>query len=93
LLWFFSAKFKNPLLLSNQIREKGNYLRPSEIEVLIKAAKGLSKHGVRDAVIILLMFRHGLRTAELVAFKMTYKRDKYILKLSILDFKIDIGFK
>jgi integrase len=33
------------------------------------AARHVGRHGVRDATIILLMFRHGLRSAELVAFK------------------------
>jgi integrase len=36
---------------------------------MIGAAKKVGRHGVRDAAIILLMFRHGLRTAELVALK------------------------
>ncbi len=35
----------------------------------MKAAKTVGRHGVRDAAMILLMFRHGLRTAELVALK------------------------
>ena len=33
------------------------------------AARHVGRHGVRDATIILLMFRHGLRSAELVALK------------------------
>ncbi len=36
---------------------------------MIKAARRVGRHGVRDATIILLMFRHGLRSAELVALK------------------------
>jgi len=36
---------------------------------MIGAAKKVGRHGVRDAAIILLMFRHGLRSAELVALK------------------------
>jgi site-specific recombinase XerD len=36
---------------------------------MIDAARSFGRHGVRDAAIILLMFRHGLRTAELVALK------------------------
>ena len=35
----------------------------------MKAARRVGRHGVRDATIILLMFRHGLRSAELVALK------------------------
>jgi integrase len=38
---------------------------------MIRAAKKVGRHGVRDGAIILLMFRHGLRTAELVALKWT----------------------
>ena len=36
---------------------------------MIRAARQVGRHGVRDAAIILLMFRHGLRSAELVALK------------------------
>ena len=47
------------------------YLRTDEINAMICAAKKVGRHGVRDGAIILLMFRHGLRTAELVALKWT----------------------
>ena len=40
------------------------HLTPSEVEALIDAAKA-NRHGRRDATIILLAFRHGLRAAEL----------------------------
>jgi type 1 fimbriae regulatory protein FimB len=36
---------------------------------MIHAARKVGRHRVRDSAIILLMFRHGLRTAELVALK------------------------
>ena len=42
------------------------YLRSSEIKAMIRAAKKVGRHGIRDGAIILLMFRQGLRTAELV---------------------------
>ena len=41
------------------------YLTEPEVERLIKAAKA-SRHGQRDATMILLAFRHGLRAAEIV---------------------------
>jgi len=41
------------------------YLTEPEVERLIKAAKA-NRHGQRDATMILLAFRHGLRAAELV---------------------------
>jgi integrase len=36
---------------------------------MVQAARKSGRHRVRDAAIILLMFRHGLRTAELVALR------------------------
>ena len=45
------------------------YLRPDEVEAMVQAARKSGRHQVRDAAIILLMFRHGLRTAELVALR------------------------
>lgn len=67
----FLAKFSThspppPKLISERDRE---YLRLKEVESLIRAARKVGRHGIRDAAIILLMFRHGLRTAELVALK------------------------
>jgi integrase len=50
------------------------YLRTDEIRAMIRAAKKVGRHGIRDGGIILLMFRHGLRTAELVALKMDADR-------------------
>src|SRR5215471_7151544 len=41
------------------------YLTEPEVERLMKAAKA-NRHGQRDATMILLAFRHGLRAAEVV---------------------------
>src|SRR6516162_11783141 len=41
------------------------YLTEPEVERLMKAAKA-NRHGQRDATMILLAFRHGLRAAEIV---------------------------
>ena len=65
----FSAKSLNSPPIKQPNLGEREYLRPSEVEALIKAAKGAGRHGVRDGAMILLMFRHGLRTAELVALK------------------------
>jgi type 1 fimbriae regulatory protein FimB/type 1 fimbriae regulatory protein FimE len=62
----FSPHTPPPKKLSNRVRE---YLRFDEVLAMIQAAKKVGRHGVRDSAIILLMFRHGLRTAELVALK------------------------
>ena len=45
------------------------YLRPDEVEAMVQATRKAGRHQVRDAAILLLMFRHGLRTAELVALR------------------------
>ena len=66
----FSAKFFAPPPKKTSTRER-EYLRTSEINAMIRAAKKVGRHGVRDGAIILLMFRHGLRTSELVALKWT----------------------
>jgi type 1 fimbriae regulatory protein FimB/type 1 fimbriae regulatory protein FimE len=39
------------------------HLTPDEVKVLVEAAKA-NRHGVRDATMILIAFRHGLRAAE-----------------------------
>jgi site-specific recombinase XerD len=66
----FSAKSYSPPPKKPSTRER-EYLLSSEIKAMIRAAKKIGRHGVRDSTIILLMFRHGLRTAELVALKWT----------------------
>ncbi len=65
----FSAKFKNSPPIKQPSKGEREYLRSSEVKALMKAAKSVGRNKVRDAAIILLMFRHGLRTAELVALK------------------------
>lgn len=65
----FSAKFKNSPPIKKPSKGEREYLRPFEVEALMKAAKSVGRNRVRDAAMILLMFRHGLRTAELVALK------------------------
>src|SRR5918996_3481003 len=46
-----------------------DYLRPDEVDAMVQAARKSGRHRVRDAAIIVMMFRHGLRTAELVALR------------------------
>jgi type 1 fimbriae regulatory protein FimE len=45
------------------------YLTTEEVEILIKAAGSIGRHRYRDASMILLAFRHGLRVSELVALR------------------------
>lgn len=52
------------------------YLTPSEMARLVKAAGAVGRHGHRDATLLLLAYRHGLRVSELVALR----RDQVDLK-------------
>ncbi len=45
------------------------HLTPAEVERLIAAAGKLGRHRQRDATMILVAFRHGLRVSELVALR------------------------
>src|SRR5262245_59765018 len=45
------------------------YLTPDEVERLIDQALKLGRHGVRDAALLMLAYRHGLRVSELIALR------------------------
>lgn len=53
----------------NSERRSREYLTPSEIDGLMNAAKKVGRYGQRDATMILLAYRHGLRVSELVSLK------------------------
>ncbi len=55
---------------NEEVRSR-EYLRPDEVERLIDAAKSVGRHKIRDAVLILMMFRHGLRVNEAVELRWT----------------------
>ena len=57
-----------PLRRPNADLRTREYLTAAEVEALIEAAKG-NRHGHRDATMVLLAFRHGLRAVELVALE------------------------
>jgi integrase len=44
-------------------------MTPLEIDRLIAAARRLGRHGHRDATMILLAYRHGLRVSELIGLR------------------------
>ncbi len=54
-----------PKRLPNAKLRTREYLTEAEVEWLMAAAKG-NRHGHRDATMILLAYRHGLRASELV---------------------------
>jgi site-specific recombinase XerD len=45
------------------------YLTPPEVARLVTAAGRIGRHGARDAALVLVMYRHGLRVSELVALQ------------------------
>ncbi len=61
----FSAKFP-PTKPTNVTRSAREYLTAEEVDVLMRAARRQGRYGQRNATLILLMYRHGLRVAEVV---------------------------
>ena len=51
----------------NSARRPREYLTPAEVEMLITAARKRGRYGHRDATMILVAYRHGLRVGELCA--------------------------
>ena len=64
----------------NAERRSREHLTPAEIERLVAAAQRLGRHGHRDATMILLAYRHGLRVSELVSLR----REQVDLRLGLL---------
>jgi len=49
--------------------QRRRYLTEREVERLLEAARKTGRYGERDAALILLAYRHGLRVAELVSLQ------------------------
>jgi type 1 fimbriae regulatory protein FimB/type 1 fimbriae regulatory protein FimE len=58
-----------PIPVNLTVGEPRKYLLPAEVETLIATARKLSRHGHRDATMILIAYRHGLRASELVTLE------------------------
>ena len=59
-----------PRRLANAIRRPREYLTAEEVERLMAAARSRpGRYGQRDATMILIAFRHGLRVSELCALR------------------------
>ena len=63
------AAMNPPPKVPNAERRSREHLTPAEIDRLIAAAQRLGRHGQRDATMILLAYRHGLRVSELVGLR------------------------
>ena len=61
----FSAKLP-PKKPRNVTRRSREYLTAKEVDLLIHTARRQGRYGQRNATLILLMYRHGLRVAEVV---------------------------
>jgi type 1 fimbriae regulatory protein FimE len=55
-----------PRRIKNTERRPREYLLLQEVEALMEAARKSGRHGHRDATLMLLAYRHGLRVSELV---------------------------
>jgi type 1 fimbriae regulatory protein FimE len=64
-----NGKVTPPRRVANRERRSREHLTPQEVDKLIKAASQLGRYGHRDATLILLAYRHGLRVSELVAIR------------------------
>src|SRR5215469_6730027 len=54
-----------PTTVNTSVARTRNYLTGSEVETLMAAARKVSRYGHRDATMILIGYRHGLRASEL----------------------------
>lgn len=60
---------KVPLRRKNIDYRSREYLTEQEVEQLIDAAGRVGRHGHRDATLIMLAYRHGLRVTELISLR------------------------
>jgi type 1 fimbriae regulatory protein FimB/type 1 fimbriae regulatory protein FimE len=58
-----------PTRRPNAALRSREYLMPEEVDRLIDHARKLGRHGHRDATLITLAYRHGLRVSELIALR------------------------
>jgi type 1 fimbriae regulatory protein FimB/type 1 fimbriae regulatory protein FimE len=60
---------KVPVRRANAVYRSREYLQEQEVTALVQAAGQVGRHGARDATLILLAYRHGLRVSELVSLR------------------------
>jgi len=64
-----NGKVIPPTRKTNAAIRSREYLTPREVESLLTAARSSGRHGQRDATLLLLMYRHGLRVSEAVSLR------------------------
>ena len=60
---------KVPVRKVNAAYRSREYLSEMEVSALVKAAASVGRHSTRDAALILVSYRHGLRVSELVSLR------------------------
>ena len=63
----FSGKL--PRRKPNKAIRSREFLTDKEVAALMSAARKTGRHGQRDAALILIAYRHGLRVSELVSLR------------------------
>ena len=63
-----NGKVPPPRRRNKDVRSR-EHLVSDEVDRLITSARSLGRHGHRDATLVLVAFRHGLRVSELVALR------------------------
>lgn len=58
-----------PIKCRNIEKRSREYLTAPEVKMLVDAAKSVGRHGARDALLILMTYRHALRVGEVVDLK------------------------
>src|SRR6266404_5455846 len=58
-----TTRHSDAVLQTREHLKSREHLTPDEVKVLVEAAR-TNRHGLRDATMILVAFRHGLRAAE-----------------------------
>lgn len=61
-----NPKLRRP---KNQDVRSREYLRPDEVERVLAAAKSTGRYPERDALLLLMMYRHGLRVSEAISLR------------------------
>jgi type 1 fimbriae regulatory protein FimE len=64
-----NGKVAPPRRIANRARRTREHLTPQEVDKLVNAASRVGRYGHRDATLILIAYRHGLRVSELVALR------------------------